>query len=240
MSDPLAIVRHMDQTRASRLASVPLFRALPPDRLEHLAARATTKRVASNAVLLHAGSVCDHLLLIDRGQVALSHELPDGRSAIVAIAGRNTTLCVESVLERPSQHLAVTLQRCVVVAIPTEHLRHIVAANAPAALAVAEHFAEGAAQLERALRDVLLLSAAGRVASRLCDLAERHGFPAPDGRALPSPPKHDHLAALTGLSRETVSRALAAFRHAGLLTSAPGMAVIHDLAALRALAEAQP
>ncbi|MDP9119469.1 MAG: Crp/Fnr family transcriptional regulator, partial [Actinomycetota bacterium] len=71
---------------------------------------------------------------------------------------------------------------------------------------------------------------ADRVAIRLEDLAVRFGRPVPGGRCLELPITQEHLAGLTGATRESVNRALAELAAAGRVERARGRYVIRPAA----------
>jgi CRP/FNR family transcriptional regulator, cyclic AMP receptor protein len=67
---------------------------------------------------------------------------------------------------------------------------------------------------------------AERVAARLDDLAARFGRPVPGGRCLELPLTQEHLAQLTGATRESVNRALGELAAAGRVDRARGRYVV--------------
>ena len=67
-----------------------------------------------------------------------------------------------------------------------------------------------------------------RLAMRLDDLAARFGRPAPGGRRLELALTQEHLAGLTGATRESVNRALAELSAAGRVERARGHYVIRS------------
>jgi CRP/FNR family transcriptional regulator, cyclic AMP receptor protein len=71
---------------------------------------------------------------------------------------------------------------------------------------------------------------ADRVAIRLEDLAVRFGRPVPGGRCLELPLTQEHLAGLTGATRESVNRALAELAAAGRVERTRGRYVIRPAA----------
>lgn len=72
---------------------------------------------------------------------------------------------------------------------------------------------------------------ADRVLVRLDDLAVRFGRPVPGGRRLELPLTQEHLAALTGSTRESVNRALSDLAAAGRVTRSAGRYVVRPAAA---------
>ena len=69
---------------------------------------------------------------------------------------------------------------------------------------------------------------ADRLAARLDDLADRFGRPTPGGRRLELPLTQEHLAGLTGATRESVNRALAELTAAGRVERSRGRYVIRS------------
>jgi CRP-like cAMP-binding protein len=72
---------------------------------------------------------------------------------------------------------------------------------------------------------------ADRLATRLDDLADRFGRPVPGGRCLELPLTQEHLAGLTGATRESVNRALSELAAAGRVERSRGRYVIRPAAA---------
>jgi CRP/FNR family cyclic AMP-dependent transcriptional regulator len=70
-----------------------------------------------------------------------------------------------------------------------------------------------------------------RVLARLEDLAARFGRPVPGGRRIDLPLTQEHLAALTGSTRESVNRALAELAAAGRVERSGGRYVVRPAAA---------
>lgn len=71
---------------------------------------------------------------------------------------------------------------------------------------------------------------ADRLAARLDDLAARFGRPVPGGRCLELPLTQEHLAVLTGATRESVNRALGELAAAGRVDRARGRYIIRPSA----------
>ena len=67
---------------------------------------------------------------------------------------------------------------------------------------------------------------ADRLTMRLDDLAARFGRPVPGGRCLELPLTQEHLAGLTGATRESVNRALAELAATGRVSRAGGRYVV--------------
>lgn len=227
----------MDTTRASRLGSVPLFRALPPDRLEHIAAHTRPRRVPRGTPLLRAGHTHHTLFLIELGRITIGRTAADGRTGILSIAGPGDVVGLDALLGNPSPHDALAQQRMPVLAIEAAPLQDALRTDAAFAADVARHFASHAHQMAAVAEDLLTRSVQARLASRLCDLADRHGARTARGSVLPYPLRHEHLAAHIGVTRETVTRTIGAFRRAGFIGPGRSASLITDLHGLRQVAQ---
>jgi CRP-like cAMP-binding protein len=89
-------------------------------------------------------------------------------------------------------------------------------------------------QLEFGTVDVM-----GRVCARLSEVVESRGESTADGVLVRGITQHD-LAAWVGTSRDSVVRVLRQLRSAGLADSGRGRLLVRDVAAVRALAAADP
>ena len=99
----------------------------------------------------------------------------------------------------------------------------LLAADAEALRSGLEHRARRVTGLASSLAWARL---AIRVAHRLDDLARRFGRPVPRGRQVALPLTQEHLAALTGSTRESVNRALSDLTEAGRLERRGGRYVV--------------
>jgi CRP/FNR family transcriptional regulator, cyclic AMP receptor protein len=123
--------------------------------------------------------------------------------------------------------------------VPGARLEPLLRSDPAIAAAVARACADEAAQARRCLAWATLLDARGRTAAWLGLLAERVGRPEPPGAvSIGARLSQDDLAAMTGLSRETVNRALRSLVAAGLVGLRRRRYVVRDLGALLALTEA--
>jgi CRP/FNR family transcriptional regulator, cyclic AMP receptor protein len=123
--------------------------------------------------------------------------------------------------------------------VPGARLEPLLRSDPAIAAAVARACADEAAQARRCLAWATLLDARGRTAAWLGLLAERVGRPQPPGVvSIGARLSQDDLAAMTGLSRETVNRALRSLVAEGLVGLRRRRYVVPDLGALLALTEA--
>jgi CRP/FNR family transcriptional regulator len=95
-------------------------------------------------------------------------------------------------------------------------------------IAIHEGLARRARRLTRLASSLAWDRLADRLVARLDDLAERFGQPVPGGTRVALPLTQEHLAALTGATRESVNRALAELVDAGRIERRTGRYVLRS------------
>ncbi|MGE5227631.1 MAG: Crp/Fnr family transcriptional regulator, partial [Planctomycetaceae bacterium] len=131
------------------------------------------------------------------------------------------------------RRLAVELTHISAVAL--DDLRSVLGEAATVHL-LNDLLAERLRHTSRALAVVLRAGIQQRIASRLCDLATRHGRTVGEGTRLAVRVTQEDLARMTGSSRETVNKTIARFARRGWVTSAGGRYVLRDVGALQRFA----
>jgi CRP-like cAMP-binding protein len=96
--------------------------------------------------------------------------------------------------------------------------------------------AERLREADRRRLEFTTLDTLARVATRLLELIERFGAPAPDGICLELPLVQEDLARWCGASRESTVKALRTLRGLGLVTTARRSVTVHDERGLRQVA----
>lgn len=221
-----------------RLASVPLLRALPPDRLEIVGANARRITLRRGMAAFAGHDRADWVGVVASGLIHTATWSADGRRTLLWLAGPGDTFGERALFESTRGEQAEAADPSVVWCLPAAALRAELGRDATAAREVAEVLSARLRCASEALEDVVARDLGGRLARRLCEFSERFGVAfEPEGVVVTARITHEDLADMVGASREAVSRTLAEFRARGWLTRSPrGRHVVADLAALRAKA----
>lgn len=161
------------------------------------------------------------LYLVEHGLVRIFWSLPDGRQATVAYLHSNDLLGGSTVIGHPqssssAQVVVESTLRLLDQATAKDAAEHDIQIT----LAVATHLAT---QLHHAFR-LIAVRSLGTISQRLAyDLLDRACRCQLDSGRLEARVTHGGLADSIGSSREVVSRALRAFRDAGIVETAPGV-----------------
>lgn len=216
------------------LASVSVFRALPPDHLARLAGRVVRRRFGRGETILRQGERGATLYVIVSGTVKVSGVSPGGREAVVALLGPGEVFGELSMLHpRVRSTGAHALEECEVLALRHDDVRPCLERHPGAALALLDTLAGRFRRLEEAFQALAFNDVPARVARCLLDLVGDRGLPVPGGLLIDLPLTQEDLAAMVGAARETVNKVLGGFAARGWLRLEDRRYVVTDLDALR-------
>ena len=171
---------------------------------------------------------------VGTGRVKLSHGAADGRSVALGIAVAGDVLGVRPMLLGTTHdHTAETLEETRLCFIPKDDFLEFLARNATVSLRLAQKLSAELDEAYRQVSGVALKSTPQRLAELILALCQTHGTRGPGGIALPTGMCQDELAEFLGVSRRSLSRALAALRERGLIECRRRLIVVRDSAALK-------
>ncbi len=195
------------------LAHAELFQEVPAEVRRELATKSVRRIFSKGTVIFHKESADRTLYLIASGRVRIYLVGESGREVTLNVCGPGETIGELAALDgRPRSASAQALDDVVAYTLPYDEFERVLDPS-PLAATVLRVLS---ARLRRATDDaesMALFDVFGRLARRLLDLAERHG----SGREIDLELSQTDLASLVGATRETVNRALAAFRQQGLI-----------------------
>lgn len=222
----------------SIFARSPLLARIPEEDLRALLKFAEERRFAAGQVLFQRGDPGDGVYAIVSGRVRVYLEGADGSEAVLAMRGPGEVIGEQSLLDglersaSAAAHDAVTAVR-----IGTDRFQAWLLQHPHVARALLIELSRRLREATDHVAELALLSVDARVARRLLQLfgeQSRDGAPAAGAQLRMS---QSDLALLVGVTRESVNKHLARWKASGVLAIEPGRLVLHDPAALRALAE---
>ncbi|EPR77137.1 transcriptional regulator, Crp/Fnr family [Leifsonia rubra CMS 76R] len=225
-------------TRLRILAQISLFSELSESELDGIDHRMTALSYAAGDHLYRAGDSADYLYVVAAGQVKTLQPALNGQDSIVDMLGPGDLLGGLSVLSQ--QVYGVTAEALVTTCalrIDTVAFREVLLEHPQVALRALD---EVTALLQDARSDTsqrATSTVAQRVATTLLQLAEKfgqHGVSG-DGTLLQLPLSRADLAAMTGSTPESVSRAMSRLRNDGIIDSGRRWTSILDRAKLTAI-----
>ncbi|MDQ2662183.1 MAG: Crp/Fnr family transcriptional regulator [Actinomycetota bacterium] len=222
------------------LAQVPIFAGLTDDELDRLDRRMVSLSWAEGDELYAAATPAQYLYVVAAGHVKLLQPVSNGPDAVVDIVGPGELFGSLDVVGRPVHtETAEALSTTCALRIDTHAFREVLLEYPQVALRVLD---DVTALLRGARVDASehpTSTVAQRVATTLLRLADKFGQPGASGEGtlIQLPLSRADLAAMTGSTPESVSRAMSRFRSGGLIDSGRRWTSILDRDQLAALAE---
>ena len=222
------------------LKTVALFGGLPEAELEVLSRQVVRKRYARNEVIFPQGARGEGLYIVVQGHVIISRQGPQGDELILALCEPGEYFGELALFDQaPRSASAVALDDCGVLFLSRAVFQRFLQAH-PAALWTC--LAVLVAQLRRLTEladEMALLDVRRRLARRLLRLAEQGVVGTDPARPTGRPVRitQQHLAKMTGTTRERANKQLQAFAAEGLIRLERGCVHIVDRARLAACGE---
>ncbi len=205
---------------------------LTPEEAAGLRAAGRPRRWDRGTTLMAEGDAADWVLVLTSGRVKVSSHTASGTEVVLAVRGAGALLGEFSAIDGLPRSATVTALEPVegiVVRDFTAFLRE----HGRVAVLLLQTVTGRMRDADRKRIEYGAFDTAGRVATRLLELAERYGEQAGGAVRVALPLSQDELAGWTGSSREAVSKALRSLRDRGLIETGRRRVIIHDIEGLR-------
>lgn len=205
---------------------------------EALSATGNTRDYEPGDVLFREGDPGDSVVIVLAGHVKIVSTAADGREIVLGVRGPGELLGELSAIDgAPRSGTGRTLEAVRALIVPRSAFRGFLDRTPRAATPLLEVLARrvreaSIRQLEFGNPDTL-----GRVATRLVELADRHGQTREAGTEIALPLTQQELAEWTSLSREAVVKALQSMRELGWIETGRRRITVLDCEALRERSE---
>ncbi len=221
-------------TLRAAIVGMPLFRDLPDEDIDRVAASVRTHRYRRGEVIFHQGDPGDALHIVLSGRVKISSPSETGVEAILATLRPGEFFGALALLDGASRSASATaVNASETLILPREQFRQLVN-DVPS---IRDHvFAELAHELRRLtnhVEELHFLDIAGRLAARLARMADEQGRTGDGEIRLDGPITQGELAAMVGSTRQSVNKLLGWFVDDGLIRMERDAIVIVDLTGLR-------
>ncbi|MFO0723174.1 MAG: Crp/Fnr family transcriptional regulator [Myxococcota bacterium] len=194
-----------------------------------LVSRARRLTWAPGARLVEEGAPLDRLILLCQGSLKLRAASGFGTEATLATLAAPASFGHGQAIS--GQMAPVTLEAAEAVLtleIPGSALTEALAASPSLAIALVSALREESALVQSKLREALFLPVSTRVARLFVEQAELYGVAGPDGTRIKATLKQEEIAVELGIARRSVTRALRAWRAAGVIMKRGGHYIVRD------------
>jgi CRP/FNR family cyclic AMP-dependent transcriptional regulator len=190
-----------------------LFERLDDQQLQQIEAHSRSKDFPANTPVYLPAEKADHVFLLAKGLVKVSHLTADAKESILAFVESGELFGELALFDGQSRdELVKTMEPSTVVMIPAARLQQLMADSTDVALAITKLVGLRRQRIERRLKNLLFLSNRDRLVHLLLELAEQYGVSTDDGVRLRIKLSHQELANLIGSTRETVTVVLGQLR----------------------------
>jgi CRP-like cAMP-binding protein len=210
-----------------------LFAGLEEVGLRHIHQPLETVVLAPRHLLYRAHERRGTVFTLRSGAMKLVQYLPDGNQRIVRLLRDGDALGLETLVRQPYQHDAIALADCDICAIPVDVIEGLGSEQPRLYQALMARWQQALNEADAWLTQFTTGTARQRVARLLLRLA----CPASDNRLRLF--GREDMAAMVGLTTETVSRTIAGLRRQGLLRDQDAHLQDCDQEALRRIADGE-
>jgi CRP/FNR family transcriptional regulator len=192
--------------------------------LGRLIAASGRRRLAAREVLFSEGEVAMRAYLVRRGLIKLVARLGNRRSRIVRLRAAGSLLGMSGLVGRSYEHSAVAVDEIEVVCIPIHRLAALRRANPLVYASVAQYWYKDLRDADTWIMQFSTGAIRARVARLIEHLAALKRWPRPvaDRSGCVGLLTCEEMAAVLGVTPESVSRVLAEFKRSGLLQETAG------------------
>lgn len=213
----------------------PLFRGLPPQLFESVAALAVQRSFRAGELVFSQGDPGDALYAVITGRIRIGTGTADGREVFLNIMEPGDTFGEIALLDGGTRTASATaITDAELVSVGREQLFGLLGGEPRVALELLRLCGERLRWTSGLLEDAALLDAPVRLAKRLLSLGELHGEPVAGGFRLRI--SQEDLAGFLGVTRQAVNQQLQAWKAKGWVELGRGVVTVRQAQAIRAAA----
>ena len=221
----------------SFLGKVSSFSQLQPSDLTLLAEKLKRRNFHKGEVIFHQDDPGDRLHLVANGLVKISIISQDGRENDLALLSPGDCFGEMSILDGGLRSAsAVAADATETMTLSREDFLSFITQYPQVAIQIITMLAGRLRATDEMIGDMVFLDVPTRVAKKLVELSRMYQDSQNPSGEVTVPLGQEELSRLVGSSRETVSRALTAYRKNGLLTTSHRKITICDLPGLERMA----
>lgn len=207
---------HRDRVRTF-LQGVALFEGLSAAEYDELASICRERSYSKGHTILYGDDPGTNLFIIAKGSVKIVVLSDDGREHILGLLGETDFFGEMALLDgEPRSASAIAREASTVLSISREDFQEELRRNPDISLKILATICQRLRHTDRHLEALAFLSAPGRVARVLLDMA-KDGEKSPEGTIIRTRMTRQELASIAGTTRETLTRVLMEFQDDGLV-----------------------
>jgi CRP/FNR family transcriptional regulator, cyclic AMP receptor protein len=228
---------HVDDVANKLLAGQSAFGRLPERDLLELVQRSTVRTLREREYVFRRGDPGRTVYAVLAGYVKLSSLTAGGREVVLEIVRPGGCFGELAVLNgTPRAADATAISRCRLLAVDGRQFTQVMGRSLEGLQAMVKLISRRLRATTQRVLDSVALPATARLAKALLHLAELQCTTVRDGARIDLPMSQSELGGMTGLTRESVNKALAVLRDAGWISQSGDSVTLLDIAALDSVA----
>jgi CRP-like cAMP-binding protein len=232
--DKTGEAREAPGNKLAVLRKHPIFCDLDPEALDQLCRYAKHATLKRGAAIFSKGDPGNSLVAVIRGTVKISISSAEGRSAILNLIGPGEIFGEVALLDGLARTADATANsNCEIFVIDRREFLPFVRSQPALAMKFIELLCARLRWTSDQVEEVILQDLAGRLASALIRLTEKHKL-APGGRTIAI--TQQEISEMVGMTRESINKQLRAWATRNWVRLEHGAIVVLDTESLEALA----
>ena len=232
--DKTGEAREAPGNKLAVLRKHPIFCDLDPEALDQLCRYAKHATLKRGAAIFSKGDPGNSLVAVIRGTVKISISSAEGRSAILNLIGPGEIFGEVALLDGLARTADATANsNCEIFVIDRREFLPFVRSQPALAMKFIELLCARLRWTSDQVEEVILQDLAGRLASALISLTEKHKL-APGGRTIAI--TQQEISEMVGMTRESINKQLRAWATRNWVRLEHGAIVVLDTESLQALA----
>ncbi|HCF99188.1 MAG TPA: hypothetical protein DEV93_01435 [Chloroflexi bacterium] len=217
------------EVESTSLGALLLFQGLDEEQLDRIQGLVRRRRFPAGATLITTSDMATGVYVIVEGSVKVQVEQPEGRTVILALAGRGQIIGEMGVVEGVERSASiVTIEPCVVLWMQGGDFRECLETIPRFALNLIRILSSRLRLANAHIQALAALDVDGRVATQILAFADEYGHESNGTITIHLHVTQGDLADLIGASRVRVNQVLSKYRERGLI-SLPEPHQIHIL-----------
>jgi len=215
-----------------------LLHHLPAETLENLARYARLQNYAKGDVIVRKGAAGNGMMAVVEGRVKISTVSPDGKEVILDFIDPGEVFGEISLLDNGERSAdAVAMEACRVLVLERRDFLPFLERHPQTCIKLLSVLCGRLRQTNLLIEDSLFLNVESRFAKRLLGFSRQFGESRPDGILVRLKLSQQEIAALIGITRESVNKQLSAWQERGWVKVSRGAILITDVEALESVVD---
>lgn len=203
---------------------------LSPAELERLLRQAHIEHLQAGRIIFRKGDPGDRLYILLEGRIKIGAVSPEGREVVFNVLGAGEVFGEIAVLDGKTRTAdATTLTDCYLLVIERNSIIPFLRENPEVAARLIAVLCERIRWISQSHEDALVLDLTAHLARKLLVLVESYGRPdGCGGLRIDLRLSQQDLAAMTGVSRESVNKLLRKWQDEGIVTHVEGCVTVSN------------